>query len=79
MENNEGYKLAPITDKQAVNVARNTLHSLINASGMGPTDTILRSLHDSAQPKDSDIRAAMKVLDDLLQVLPRDWTVPKEA
>jgi hypothetical protein len=38
----------PITDREALNVAMNTLHRLIHASGIGPTDEVLRSLHDEA-------------------------------
>jgi hypothetical protein len=59
------YTLPPITDRQAVNVARNTLHELLYASDIGPTDKVLRSLHERAQPKESDIRSAIKVLERL--------------
>ena len=65
------YVLAPITDRQAVNVARNTLHTLLYAADIGYTDSVLRELHHRAQPKGSDIRAAIDVLDRIHQGMPR--------
>jgi hypothetical protein len=74
METNE-YKLSPITDRQALNVAMNTLHTIIHASSIGPTDVVLRAEHDKAQPKDSDIRAAYEIVLKLCEAFPRDWQV----
>jgi hypothetical protein len=75
-EGNVTYVLAPITDRQALNVAMNVLHTVIQAAGIGPIDAVLRAEYEKAQPKDSDTRAAYKILERLCQAYGRDWVAP---
>jgi len=61
------HRLSPLTETQAVNVARNTLHTLVHASdiGSGCVENMVRG----AQEKGSDIRLAIDFLDKIHGVM----------
>jgi hypothetical protein len=54
----------PPTNRQAVNVARNAIHTLVKSSG---SSTSLMNLAASAQEEGSDLRYSLAVLSALLQ------------
>lgn len=65
MENE--HNLTPLTETQAVNVARNALHTLVYASAIG--HGCVENMVRDAQKKGSDIRLAIEFLDKIHGVM----------
>ena len=61
------HRLSPLTETQAVSVARDTLHTLVHASeiGRGCVENMVRE----AQEDGSDIRLAIEFLDKIHSVM----------